>query len=81
VRYWILIISVFLSNACFASDYAKSDEWLALGHYQNNKSSIDTPNFFLSSNGKFDPQSELKATIELFNGDDDKKKCVFPSRY
>lgn len=81
MRYWILIISVFLSNACFASDYAKSDEWLALGHYQNNKSSIDTPNFFLSSNGKFDPQSELKATIELFNGDDDKKKCLFPSRY
>lgn len=57
------------------------EAWLALGHYQNGISSIDSPNFFLSKNGKNDAQAELKATIELFKGYDTAKQCVLPARY
>ena len=79
---YLFFVSFFLwSVACFANDLALSDEWMALGHYQNNKSSIDSSNFFLSADGKDNPNDELKATIELFNSVDDTKKCLFPARY
>lgn len=66
---------------CQAADLSASTAWLALGHYQNNKSSIDSPNFFLAKDGKYNPDTELKATIELFESDNDEKKCMFPARY
>ncbi|MEZ0123679.1 MAG: DUF4105 domain-containing protein [Candidatus Reddybacter sp.] len=47
--------------------------WLALGHYNtvgtaNNKfeSYTDDPGFFLSENGKYSPEDELKATLSAF---------------
>ena len=63
------------------ADMAKSPEWLALGHYHDAESSIDSPNFFLSKDGKTNSQAELVATIELFESDDEQKKCLFPARY
>ena len=80
------LLSFFFCFAVQASESAVSDEWLALGHYKSKwfggyKSSIDTDNFFLSPKGKVSPHSELMATIELFNSDDDEKKCLYPARY
>lgn len=65
---------------------AYSKEWLALVHYQSKPfrkyiSSIDSDNFFLAKNGKTSPTDELKATIQLFQGNDAKQKCFFPARY
>ena len=62
------------------------NEWLALVHYQKTlfggyESTIDTPNFFLSMNGKYNPQDEFEATIALFQSNDYKKQCLFPARY
>ena len=68
-----------------ASDFALSPAWLALGHYQPHgngyESSVDSENFFLSADGKINPQHELDATIALFQSNDDKTKCLFPARY
>ena len=81
MRYLGLCVFILLSKICLASDFATSEAWLAVGHYQDGVSSIDSANFFLSDEGKVNPESELLASIELFNGKDDKKKCLFPSRY
>lgn len=46
---------------------AEKPMWLALLHYQKKgkgwQSQIDSPHYFLSSQGKFDPQRELEATL------------------
>lgn len=68
------------------NDISWTDEWLALVHYQKTlsggyESTFDTPNFFLSANGKFNPQDELEATIALFQSNDYEKQCLFPARY
>lgn len=73
------MVTLFFSFSAFAHEADKA--WLALGHYQNGKSSIDSPNFFLSEDGKTNPNAELQATIELFKGGDTEKQCVFPARY
>ena len=66
--------------------FESSPEWLAVVHYQEEDggyvSTIDSDPFFLSSEGKTNPQAELQATINLFeNTDDTEKKCLFPARY
>ncbi len=81
-----LLFSFFaFSDLYGAGHFAYSDEWLALGHYQSDgkgyESTIDTENFFLSENGKVNPEDELKATILLFEGNDNELKCKFPARY
>lgn len=83
-----LFFSVFFFAAAeiqAAESPAYSPEWLALGHYrpQGNgqyESTIDTDNFFLAPDGKENPENELKATIALFAGQDE-KRCFFPGRY
>ncbi len=62
--------------------------WHALLHYRpallgGVKSTIDSDNFFLASDGKTNPIAELKATIALFDTDvnDKEKQCLFPARY
>lgn len=69
-----------------AADFAGSDEWLAVGHYQPKffggyESTIDSPGFFLSPRGKHNPEAELEATIALFQSNDNVTKCLFPARY
>ncbi len=83
-----LFFSVFFFAAAeiqAAESPAYSPEWLALGHYrpQGNgqyESTIDSDNFFLAPDGKENPENELKATIALFVGQDE-KRCFFPGRY
>ncbi|MFT7087334.1 MAG: hypothetical protein ACJAZX_000765 [Rickettsiales bacterium] len=64
-------------------DLANDQDWLHMLYYQKNifggqTSIIDSPNFFLSPNGKTDPKKELESTITaLFN----QKQCDFKGRY
>ena len=81
MRYFVFFLSFLFSFNVWAEDISNSAEWLAIGHYQNKKSSIDSPNFFLSKDGKVNPKAELEASINLFNSDDNQLKCQFPSRY
>jgi hypothetical protein len=58
--------------------------WKILLHFKKNKSEIDSPNFFLSKNGKFSPKDELNATIYYLTHpkykDDNSTYCRFPAR-
>lgn len=65
--------------------------WLKLCHYHKSLTTdsgyvsyVSDSAFFLSSNGKVDPQSEFNATLALFNqknSDDKEKACRYPARY
>lgn len=82
-----LITLLYCSSASAdaTADFAYSPQWLALVHYQKEitgyKGTIGSDNFYLSHEGRTDPQKELNATVALFNSDDDKTKCMFPARY
>ncbi len=71
---------------------ADEREWHLLLHYQTNflggvTSEEDDPGFFLSRDGKYDPQAELDATItQLFSADPvgrskQPAQCAFIARY
>lgn len=81
MRYVVFAFCLLFSFGVSASDLSSSAEWLALGHYQNQKSSIDSPNFFLNVDGKTNPKAELEASVKLFSSDDNQLKCQFPARY
>ncbi len=81
----VLTLKIALFLYAFSAN-AATPEWLALGHYQRQpggylESTIDSENFFLSPNGKRNPDAELQATVDLFNGEDTEKQCLFPGRY
>lgn len=67
----------------------KTREWEILLHYKDSlhgkESLIDDPRFFLSEDGKTDPQRELEETIRAFFRndveDDDHPRCKFIARY
>lgn len=87
-KFSAFILSFFFAvNAQAAvADFAATQEWLALGHYRPQifggyESTIDAPSFFLSLQGKTNPQAEFEATVALFQSNDDKTKCLFPARY
>ena len=84
----LIFCFLFLCFDAHAShiDFAYSDNWLSLIHYQPKffggfESSIGSQSFYLSPCGKTNPQKELEATIALFQSNDDKNKCLFPARY
>ncbi len=67
--------------------------WLKLGHYEKGlplisqlESAIKSESFFLASNGRHDPTSELQATLRAFTeavGEDPNShaQCLFRGRY
>ena len=70
----------------FATDFAESETWLALVHYQPKlfdgyEATIGSDSFYLASDGKMNPKAELEASVKLFESDDNKTKCLFPARY
>lgn len=80
-----LLFCCLFSFKAQAAEFAFSEEWLALGHYQKSggryKSTLDSEKFFLSPQGKNNPQAELMASVELFENGDEATKCLFPARY
>jgi hypothetical protein len=63
--------------------------WHILVHYQNGlfgiKSLVDDPMFFLSPEGRTDPEAEIRATIRAFfeqhDNENDSAMCRFPARF
>jgi hypothetical protein len=49
--------------AAVAQRLHQDPQWLALLHYVNGNSLVDSPAFFLDSRGAHDPEAELRATI------------------
>lgn len=87
-----LLSALFCSSAQALDTKALATHpyWLKLGHYlpatlSDYKSTIDSPRFFLSAEGKTSPEAELKATIDaLYHQDKDQVKanrCLYPARY
>ena len=86
-RFVLVLFLIFSFSVSASENVAYSQEWLALGHYQSDgfggyKSSIDGEEFFLSADGRTNPQRELQATIDLFEQRTQTDKiCLFPARY
>lgn len=88
MKYLIIFLSVFfISQSANAEDFAYSKEWLSLLHYQKGflggyESSVESQDFFISNQGRNNPQAEFNASLELFEkGEDIEKICRFPARY
>jgi hypothetical protein len=64
------------------STLADDPTWKALLHYDEHthQSTVETPEFFLSPDGRQDPLAELSTTIETFNQQPE-SACEFPARY
>ncbi len=69
---------------------SQNNRWHRLLHYKKRyisgyKSEVDSRDFFLSENGKFDPEAEMKKTFDVFsstqNPDDNHAICRFPLRF
>lgn len=79
------LINLALSKKLYEDRY-----WKILLHYKKKiygiESFIDDPKFFLSKNGKYNPQEELVATISSFfekkvENEDEHAKCKFIARF
>ena len=87
IKFVAMLASVVIWPTSVVAGIETDVQWLALGHYRPQlfggvESTVDTPNFFLSSEGKNNPKAELEATVALFNeGKDVAKMCIFPARY
>ncbi len=57
----------------------KNDVWLYLIHFENNKSHIDDPSFFIHKEGMRNPRLELIENVKKFLLDPS-YKCRFPAR-
>ncbi len=80
------IFCLFFCLKAQGADFALSEKWLALVHYQKDmfgcyEATIGSQEFYLSKEGRHNPQAELEATIDLFEKGQDEKKCLFPARY
>ena len=88
IKFFVFIFTLLLSLSAYASEnVAFSPQWLALVHYRPTwfggyYGSIDSDTFYLADDGRENPQSELTATINLFEMQKDVEKiCFFPARY
>lgn len=87
LRKCLLLFLLLLSFSAEAKElkFATSPQWLGIGHYHKKwygyEATIGSDNFYLSPQGRNDPQKELEATIELFHSSDNQTKCRFPARY
>lgn len=86
IKVFVFLFFVLFSGKSIAADFAYSDKWLNMVHYQKKmfggyEATIGSDSFYLSPCGRTNPKKELDATIALFQSNDDKNKCLFPARY
>lgn len=81
--FFIFMFPLSVAVASEVSDLAQSVEWLKLLHYQKSfgsyKGLIKNEDFYLSPEGRSNPEAELTAEITAFRSGDD--KCRFPARF
>lgn len=84
------VFILFLSFPLKAQILHQEKAWHRLIHYKETitgtyKSETDGKNFFLDTNGKYDPMGELISTLEAFAREDEINNqhaiCRFPARY
>ncbi len=76
------------------SSLSQDPVWLKLGHYEKKtlggyRSDVDEPAFFLSPEGRADPEKELRATLQAFQNTShppvgrlkQHPLCAFPARF
>lgn len=67
-----------------ALQLSQSRYWHLLLHMPNDVSEIDSPEFFLAKNGKYDADAELNATLRALYSetrtDDNATGCLYPAR-
>ncbi|MEL7292376.1 MAG: DUF4105 domain-containing protein, partial [Pseudomonadota bacterium] len=56
-------------------------QWSKLLHFKNGRSTISSPDFFLTENGNFDAAEELKATLSALTSPSSMTHCRYPARY
>ena len=86
-RFIVLIFAILFPLSAAAapdvSEFAQSPEWLKLLHYYKNfggyKGLIHTEDFYISPDGRYNPEAELKAEIAEFATGE--SKCRFPARF
>ena len=93
-RILVLLIALWTSLCSDAAPISPQQQvtlsqtsgWQALLHYQRSdwdgrlESEVDSRDFFLAANGKYDAAAELDATLEAFQREP-KTRCTFPARY
>ncbi len=87
--FFTLLLPLYIYSAPLKVDISKLSKdptWLKLIYFDNKSknSTVISDQFFLSPDGKIDPKSELKATIEGYFQDDindSSPRCRFPARY
>lgn len=76
---FFLLLTTPKSYASFPKD------WQKLMHYEQNNqnytSLIETKSYFLTPNGRFDPNAEYNAHITAFKDPNNTTKCTFPARF
>lgn len=84
--FFIFTILISSVQASELENLSKSREWQLLLHYKSGTSETDSPDFFLSEEGKSNPLKELEENIRAYR---DKRKsgfhkedyqCAFPAR-
>lgn len=82
VLFLLLFSSITLAQENFSDNLIKSlagsSRWQKLLHYQKNVSEVDDARFFVSANGKINPEEELKETLTNFESQN--YHCRFPGR-
>lgn len=79
-----LFVSTLLSSSIkeniYISKLYEHPYWGKLLHYTNGKSEVDSNNFFISKNGKYDKKEELLETIDSLIEGKNNVLCRFPLR-
>lgn len=83
--YIFFLVFSFCAHAQTISDYAQTPQWIKLLHYHGKngayKGLIDNQEFYISPDGRFNPEAELQAEITAFSAVDNMQKCEFPARF
>lgn len=88
-KFKYLILSFLFSTLSYSSELNTFVEqtklyenpyWSKLLHYRNGESEIDSDNFFISKNGKYDLKEELFETINSLGNGKNSVLCRFPLR-
>lgn len=84
ILFFITLFSTSVAQATEVSALAYGKEWLRLLHYKQSfgsyKGLINSDKFYVSSDGRYNPEAEMKAEIAVFNKNEN-IKCEFPARF
>jgi len=77
----ITTLSPLSAEASASLSQKQLNQWAKLLHFKDGRSTISTPEFFLSEHGSSDAGKELMATISAFTRPSEMAHCRYPARY